>query len=194
LVVSKEFLGDRRRSQEEEYFHKQEQQLIARLQQRNRDETARRQLSERTGVVDTEVLADLDTLGYTPDTVLLLHLVPLIQVAWAEGGVSDRERQYILEAARASGVTPGSAADAQLANWLSSPPPPEFFEKTLRVIGTMLRSRPAEERQEQERDLLSYCTAIATISGGILGLGKVSREEQDALARIAQEVGRRSGE
>src|SRR6185503_6911896 len=105
--AEKEFLGDRRRIQEEEYFQRQEQELIAKLQQRGRQEAARQLLAERAGDADQEILQDLEALGYTPETVMLLHLVPLLETAWAEGGVSDRERALISEAARARGIEAG---------------------------------------------------------------------------------------
>ncbi|HEY1294086.1 MAG TPA: hypothetical protein VGJ60_13495 [Chloroflexota bacterium] len=187
-MADKEFLGDRRRSQEEEYFQRREQELIARLQQRSQEQAARRNLAERTGVVDEEVLSDLEALGYTPDTVMLLHLAPLLQVAWAEGGVSERERGLILEAARARGVEPGSPADAQLASWITSRPSADFFDRTLRVIRAILQGQPPEEREANERDVLSYSTAIASASGGILGFGKVSAEEVMILQRIGDEL------
>jgi hypothetical protein len=189
-VADKEFLGDRRRIQEEEYFQRQEQELIAKLHQRGREEATRRVMAERTGVVDQEILQELETLGYTPETVMLLHLVPLLQVAWADGGVSDRERALIIEAARAGGIQTDSDADRQLATWLATPPSADFFERTLRLIGTILRARPLEEREAVQHDLASYCRAIAAASGGILGLGKVSPEEQRVLARISQEIER----
>src|SRR5262245_34324206 len=87
-VADNELFGDRRRAHEEEYFRRQEQELIEKLKQRGRDEATRRQLAERSGLADEEVLRDLQTLGYTPETVMLLHLVPLVQMAWAEGSVS----------------------------------------------------------------------------------------------------------
>ena len=43
----------------------------------------------KTGLSDPELLRDLNELGFTPETVTLLPLVPIVQVAWAEGGVSD---------------------------------------------------------------------------------------------------------
>jgi hypothetical protein len=144
-------------------------------------------LAERTGVVDEEILLDLQMLGFTPETVMLLHLVPLLQVAWAEGGVSERERDLIMEAARARGIESGSAADSQLATWLATRPSADFFEGALRAIGAILQARPAEEREASRRDLLSYCMAIASASGGILGFGKMSPQERKALARISQE-------
>jgi hypothetical protein len=192
-VAEKEFLGDRRRIQEEEYFQRREQELIAKLQQRGRAEAARRDLAERTGVADDEILADLEALGYTPETVMLLHLVPLVQMAWAEGGVSDRERALIVEAARARGIEAGSAADRQLTGWLTSRPSADLFEKTLRAIGSILQARPPEEREASQRDLLSFSTAIAGASGGILGFGKVSPEEQRVLARLTAEFERAHG-
>ena len=187
-MADKEFLGDRRRTQEEEYFQRREQELIAQLQQRARAEATRGRLAERTGVADQAILRDLEMLGFTPDTVMLLHLVPLLQVAWAEGGVSDREHALIIEAARARGVEAGSAAESQLAMWLTTRPSADFFEGTLRVIAAILQTRSSEEREASRRDLLSYCTAIASASGGILGLGRVSPEEHRVLARISQEL------
>jgi tellurite resistance protein len=124
---------------------------------------------------------------------MLLHLVPLIQIAWAEGGVSESERALIIEAARARGIEAHSAADRQLAAWLTTRPSVELFEKTLRAIGSILQARPLAEREASQRDLLSYSTAIASASGGILGFGKVSPEEQRVLARISEELERTHG-
>ena len=121
---------------------------------------------------------------------MLLHLVPLLQMAWAEGGVSDRERVLIVEAARARGIEEGSPADGQLKGWIASRPSADLFEKSLRAIGAILQARPSEEREASQRDLLSYSTAIASASGGILGFGKVSPEEQRVLARITEEFER----
>lgn len=192
-MADKEFLGDRRRSQEEEYFQRREQQLIADVRQRRREEAVRQRLAERTGVADQEIVRALEALGYTPETVVLLELVPLLQVAWAEGGVSDRERALIIEAARARGIEAGSIADQQLATWLATPPSADFCERTLHLLGAILQTRPMNERETSQRDLLSSCTAIASVSGGMLGLGKVSPEEQSVLARISQELRRGSG-
>jgi hypothetical protein len=193
-MTDKEFLGDRRRTQEEEYFQRQEHELIAKLHHaRGREEASRRGMADRTGVVDHEILQELEALGYSPETVMLLHLVPLLEVAWAEQGVSDRERTLIIEAARASGIQTDSAADRQLADWLATRPSEEFFVKTLRLIGAILQARPLEQREDSQRDLWSYCNAIASASGGILGFGKVSSEEQRVLVRISQEIERARG-
>jgi hypothetical protein len=192
-VAEKDAFGDRRRSFEEEYFRKREQEVIEKMRRRSEAEAERRRLGEQAGVADEEILQDLQALGYTPETVMLLHLVPLVQMAWAEGGVSNRERDLIIQAARARGIEAGSAADRQLAGWLSHRPSDELFEKTLRVIGGILQARPAEERDASHRDLLSFCTAIASASGGVLGFRAVSDEERQILARISEELERAHG-
>jgi hypothetical protein len=183
-------LTKRGRALEDEYFWKQEKALIEKLRARAAQETARRQLSERSGVADQEILADLQGLGYTPETIMLLHLVPLLQIAWAEGGVSEAERRLIVEAARSRGVEPGSAADRQLADWLETRPSDAVFESTIRAIRAILEARPPEERDASRRDLLTYADAIASASGGILGFGKISEGERQILTRIATELER----
>jgi hypothetical protein len=83
---------------------------------------------------------------------------------------------------------------AHLAEWLKTRPSDAFFEKTLRAIRAMLQARPSDERDASRRDLLAYCTAIASASGGILGFGKVSEDERKLLTRITSELERAHGE
>jgi hypothetical protein len=187
-VSDRDAFADRGRALEEEYFHRREQELIAKLRRRVQADAATQQLGEQAGVADAEILQDLQELGYTPETVALLYLVPLVQVAWAEGGVSDRERTLIVEAARARGIEADTPADAQLAEWLTTRPSEKLFEQTLRAIRAILESRPEAEREASRTDLLSYSTAIAEASGGVLGLRSVSSEERSLLARISGEL------
>jgi hypothetical protein len=192
-VTDKDLFAERGRSLEEEYFRKREKELIEKMRERADAEAARRRLGEQAGVADEEILQDLEALGYTAETVTLLHLVPLVQMAWAEGDVSDREQDLIKEAARARGVAAGSPADQQLSNWLTRRPGDDFFEKTLRAIGAILEAQPDETRAASQKDLLSYCTAIASASGGILGFRTVSDEERQLLSRISQEFEKSHG-
>jgi hypothetical protein len=180
--------AERGRALEEEYFRKREQELIEKLRRRAASEAERRQLGVQTGVADEEILQDLQDLGYKPETVMLLHLAPLVQMAWADGRVSERERALIVEAARARGVEADSPADRQLADWLTSRPSERLFDRTLRAIRAFLQARPAGERQASEHELLSLCTAIASASGGLLGMGAVSAQERALLARLSSEL------
>jgi hypothetical protein len=108
-------------------------------------------------------------------------------VAWADNSVSRQEREMILEAALLHGVEKDSAAYNQLTGWLENRPSDQFFENTLRVIGTFLANAPKSAGTPDQRGLLDKCTRVAEASGGILGFGnKISAEEQALLQRITQ--------
>ena len=187
-MTDRDAFAERGRSLEGEYFHRKERELIEKMRVRAAAEDQRRRLGQETGVVDDDVLRDLQDLGYTPETVMLLHLVPLIQTAWAEGGVTQKERELIIKAARSRGITAGSPADQQLGLWLAQRPSDELFEKTLRAIRTILQAQPEDERAASEKDLLALASAIATASGGIVGFRAVSDEERQILAHISEEL------
>jgi hypothetical protein len=187
-VTDKDAFAERGRSLEEEYFHRKERELIDKMRVRAASDEQRRRLGEMAGVADEEVLSDLQALGYTPETVMMLYLVPVIQIAWAEGGISQKERDLIVKAARSRGITEGTPCDQQLNLWLSTRPSDEMFEKSLRVIRTILQAQPPETREAGEKDLLSLATAIAGASGGIVGFRTVSDEERQILAHITDEL------
>jgi hypothetical protein len=182
------------RNPEDEYFRKREQELMAKLKRKAEEQAARKHLAEQAGVYDEEILKEMEDLGYKPETLMLIHLIPLVQVAWAEGGVSDRERALILEAARSRGIQPGSAADRHLETLLTERPPDAFFEKTLRAITAILEGTAPDQREEKRRNLLNYSAAIASASGGIFGFAKVSAEEQRVLQRLTEELKDRRGD
>lgn len=185
----KDTFSDLRRTREAEYFYRKEKELMEKLRQRAKAEAERRQMGEILGVADQEILQDLQELGYSRDTVNLLHLVPLLHVAWIDNALSTREVDQIRQAAEARGIQKGSAALGQLEDWLSHRPTDEFFEKTLRVIRDVLQLLPPEKRRAGTGDLVSCCTQIASASGGLLGLtSKISEPERKLLEQIAAEL------
>jgi tellurite resistance protein len=175
---------DRRRGLEAEYFHRQEQELIEKLR-------CRQQLAEATHSTNEELLRDLEELGYRRETLMLLYLVPLVQVAWAEGFITESEQRLIFEAARMRGIDEESAADKELTEWLKHKPSEEFFDKTLRLIRTILQALPPEEREHEAQDIISSCVRIAKAAHEFSifpTTGHISAEEKQMLERIAAEL------
>lgn len=179
---------DRRRAHEDEYFRRRDRELAETARLRARDEAARDRLAERAGVFDHDLLRHLQVLGYTADTVMLLNVMPLLDVAWADGQVSDPERDVIVAAARSHGVAPGCAADVQLAEWLFTCPSDGLRHDSLRVLDDVLRARPADLRETIVRDLLSSCRAVASAAGGVCGFHRISNRERNVLDRISAEL------
>src|SRR5262249_872827 len=122
------------RTREDLHFRKIEQELIDRIRRRAEESARLRHLSERAGVADLGILNEPSALGHEPDTLMLLHLAPLVHVAWADGSVSAAERQLILETARARGVVDGSPAALKLEQWLAARPSSSDLEQTMHVI------------------------------------------------------------
>lgn len=181
-------LADRGRSLEEDYFRKKDRELIERIQRAKEVQDARNQLSAKSGLEDPALLDELQALGFTPESVSLLPLVPLVQVAWAEGGVSDAERKLIVQLARARGITEGSAADRQLADWLTHRPSADVFARATRLVRALLHS-PAQEQAAMSADeLVKYCEEIAAASGGLFGINRISAKERAMLATIAADL------
>ena len=182
-------MAKRGKGLEEEYFHRKEQELIEKLRQRRQAEAQMKELAEASGIPNEDVLKTLQELGYTRDTVSLLHLVPLISVAWADNKVSGSEREMILEAARLRGVAEDGPAYKQLNDWLTHRPSDEFLDQTLRVISDLAGTDRPDGTKIDRDELLELSTRVAAASGGILGLGnKISPEEQALLDRIAQRL------
>ncbi len=175
---------------EETSFRKREQELIEKLHERRARETERQHMAESTGITDQRMLEELQDVGYTEETIALLPLIPLVEVAWAEGGVADREREMILRIAESRGIKAGGAVYLQLAEWLAERPSTRFFEDSLHAIRLVLDTLPPEEREASRRDLITYCSQIAAVvEGGILGRGQITDEERALIAHIATEIG-----
>lgn len=169
---------------EHDFFYRQDQELIERMRQRADMEAALRGLSAATGIADRELLRDLHRLGYEAETGVLLQLMPLVQVAWSDGSVSEEERKGIFHIAAQKGVQNGRAW-GRLTEYLETEPPPELFRVTLRALRESHEALPLEEREKRQGELLMQCMKIASTSGAFLGFGsKISVAEESAIKRI----------
>jgi hypothetical protein len=185
-MTDKDIFAERGRSLEEEYFRRKDKELIEKMRKAAAAEAGRAEMGKRTGLADPELLNELDALGFTPETVILLPLVPIVQVAWAEGGVSDAERHLIVKLARARGISEGSSADAQLMEWLDRRPADRVFTDATRLIRAMLDAPGHPGISVTADDLVKQAEAIASASGGMLGIiGRVSAEEREILKTLA---------
>ena len=179
----------RAKQSEEEYFRRKEQELVAKLKEKSERESHRKGLAEAVGVTDDAILAAVEEMGFSRDVVVVLHLFPLVAVAWADGELADGERAKIVEAARAWGIAPGTPADVRLEEWLRERPDPVTTDRALRLIRDILAFRTLDKGDDYRTNILGMCEAVAGASGGFLGLGaKVSIAERAVIERIAGEL------
>jgi hypothetical protein len=163
---------------QEEYFHWLDVELIDKMRACER----RQNLADASQISDPIILAALVRLGYSPTTVPLLYLVPLVQVAWADGAVSDAERFCIAACANRQGVREDTPAYQQLMAWLDRQPPRGFLEGSLRVVQAALESLPTKDREARLDVLKGSCVDVAAATGSIFG--RICAAERKVLAEI----------
>ena len=183
--------AERGRALEEEYFRKKDRELVEKMRRAAAADQARGELGRQTGLADPAMLAELQELGFTADTVAVLPLVPVLEMAWAEGGITAAERQLLVTLARNRGIAESSPADRLLTEWMATRPAPAVFTKAGRLISALLASESSMIGSGLTVDqLVAYCEQIASASGGLLGLPirAISMEEKNLLTRIAGDL------
>lgn len=112
-------------------------------------EESRTSLAAMTGITDRSVLNDLLRAGVNENTFNAFLLLPLLEVAWANGKVDERERRIIKRAAVSLGIKPESSSAALLEFWLDARPP-HLVSEAWYAVATLLGKRlqdPAEFTQ-----------------------------------------------
>jgi tellurite resistance protein len=180
-----EVLRDRGRGLEDEFFRREDQRLIARLNELKKAETTREALAKASGITQPAVLDTLMSLGIRAETVAALSIVPLVEVAWADGSLDAKERGAILERARQSGMVPGSSEHALLEAWLERRPDAKLLTAWTHLVRGIRDQVGPDEATRLKTSLLEHARAVASASGGVLGFGaKVSQAEAAMLARL----------
>lgn len=168
------------------FYQGDAEEVRARIQLRAEEEQARRALAEATGIEDPDVLAELAGLGIRVDTLAALTLIPLIDVAWADGEMDQRERQAILDAASATGSEPGSISHRLLEIWTEEQPPPDLTEAWRRFIRALCGKLAQDEAGRLAANLLGRAREVARAAGSRLDRAPhVSPEEESCLAALA---------
>jgi len=182
--MDKDIFKERGRSLEEEYFKKHEAKLIETLRARAQLDAIAEALAVKLHIDNPELLQRIIALGVTGDTGAAFLLAPLVQVAWGEGAVTERESEAVLRIAAARGVEKGSAAYEQLEAWLSKRPDDALFDAAIEAIKTGLSVLNPEERADRIKRIVDACREVASASGGLsrlIGLGSGVSSEEEAL-------------
>lgn len=184
---SPEILRDRGHTLEDEFFRREDQRLIKRLGELKAAEASRDALAKASGITTPAVLDQFLQLGIRAETLAALSVVPLVEVAWADGDLDVRERRAIVEGA---GIARESTAGALLEAWLDRRPDEKLFTAWTQTVQAMRSQLPADAAGRLKTSLLEKARAVAAASGGIFGVGsKVSKAEAEMLAKLEAAFG-----
>lgn len=174
---------------EAEFFHKKDADLVGKLKEVFGRKLDREELRKTTGIKSDEVLDRLLAVNAKGETLLAFRLFPLVEIAWADGSVDLREAKAVVDAAIKLGVPPNSAALATIEDWLKRGATEDgrlawyMYANELRTVLS-----PAE-LDKFRNELLAGAKAVASASGGILGIAfEINKNEQKVLDKVAQSL------
>jgi len=192
-MTEKDLLKERGRGEEADYFRRADDKLIEKMRQRARLTDVAQALAAKLRIDDAELLRRVADLGLDHETGAAILLAPLVQVAWAEGHVSEAERRVVLELAASRGIVAGVPAYDKLLQWLGQRPSDAVFETAMEVMRVGFSVLPEAEGRERIESLVDACRRVAEASGGglatLLGLGgRVSGDEDAVLDAITTKL------
>jgi hypothetical protein len=182
--MAKDIFKDREKGLEEEFFRKSDAKLIEKMREKARLDEVVGELAKVLQVENPDLLRRVMDLGVNMSTGPAFLLAPLVQVAWAEGKVTDKERETVLRLAASRGVEKGSPAEVQLLAWLEKRPSDTVFATAIEVIKAGISHLTPKEREERVQEYVNAGRQVSESSGGIakaLGGSGVSSEEQSVL-------------
>ncbi len=172
------------RALENAFFAEQNEKLLAKLREKAAREEKKSEIREYLNMDNEEVLEALVDLDVEPETMVAFSLVPLVEVAWADGEIQKQEREAIIQAAVERGVDEGSTTCALLRSWLETPPNPLLLETWRAYIEELTDSLDEESRAQVKSSVMGRARAVAEAAGGFLGLASISSAERKKLDEL----------
>ncbi len=178
-------LRKRRKAFEEEFFKREQERLREALRHKHEIAHVKEELKAVTGIDDDAILDRLAELGVHADTLAAIALVPLVEVAWADGKLDAPEKEAVLSAARELGIDPRHPAYELFSGWMVHRPQARMLDAWTAYVQGLASQLDEAERAALRDKLMGRARAVAEAAGGFLGLGnKVSPEEEAALGML----------
>lgn len=182
-------LSERGRALEAAFFPSHASDYRDAIRLREQELAAVGALREASGITDDAILRKLAALGIRAETLAALTMIPIVEVAWADGSMDAKERDAILVGAESVGIEPGSPSHGLLRIWTEDRPAPDLLGAWRDFIGALVRELEPGERARLREKLVGRARSVAEATGGILGIDAVSPEEARVLAGLEESFG-----
>jgi hypothetical protein len=175
-------LETRGRALQDAFFRREADAYRAQLLERERESGGELPASARDG--DPALIDRLTGLGIRADTLAALTLIPLVEVAWADGRMDASEKHAVLRGAESSGITPGSPSFGLLRLWLDRRPDQGVMDLWRAYIEAVCGALSVEARMRLRDAILGCARDVAAAAGGVLGVGAISQAEERVLSEL----------
>ena len=173
-----------RSSLEDAFFFEQDRTLINRQTDLHKMAESKESLGTVSGITNDAILERLVNLNVRPESLAALALFPLVEVVWADGEVDDKERMMVLAHATSQGIVLGSSEYGVLERWLAHRPEASLLSAWQHYVHGLCECLSRSDRDTLKEELMLNARKAAEASGGFLGLGKISSEEEQVLTKL----------
>jgi hypothetical protein len=168
----------------EAFFFRMDRELIESLSRKLDREEKINSFQAVTGIQDKAIVESLVDAGFEMSTLTAFIWAPVVFVAWADGNLDALEKAAILDALPNKGLSREMASMMIEHAWFSNRPTEELWRVWEEFANATLSSVPSHEREALMDEIVDLCYEVAHASGGLLGIGKVSHSESDAIDRV----------
>lgn len=179
-------LEKRRHALEAAFFNKYNDELLAKLREKDQAAKEKQELAAATGIHDDKILDALRALGVRATTLAALAIAPLVLIAWRDGKMEKHERLAILRAAEEQRMDRTSPGFQLLEKWLDARPGDELVATWKGYVAALREHLPAPAFAALRNDIVARTRTVAESAGGFLGLGRLSREKKELLEKIEE--------
>lgn len=185
--MSSDAFDDRRKALEDQFFKDQNDAALKKLKDQQARAATRDEIQRLTGITNPAVLEALSNLKLGGASVMVMSMFPLVEVAWADGKIDDKERRVVLQQAENVGIAKDSEAALLLNQWLDEKPELSWFQLWSDYVGELVKKMSTEDRQLLKNEVIGRARLVAESSGGLLGAGfAVSGAEKRMLEKLEQ--------
>jgi hypothetical protein len=169
---------------EDAFFLRQDEILTEQFHLMEKMKETKETLARISGITNQDVLQKLVDLNIPPDLVASLALVPLVEVAWADGEMDDKEKAAMLKA-EGTIFAKNSPDMAVLKCWMEHRPGPDLLEAWKHYIKGLCEQMTPKQKTDLKSEVIGHARQVALAAGGFLGFGdKISDAEQNMLKEL----------
>jgi hypothetical protein len=172
------------RSLEDMFFYEQDRRIIEQRKKLQKMKETKDNLAKVSGIQDDALLEKLVALDIRPETIATLIGIPLIEVAWADDKMDEKEKTKLFEYAEKSGLRKKGLDPEVMSVWLKKRPDPALLEAWIQYMQTLCRQLSDAERKSFQEELMKDAQTVAKAAGGILGCNTISAEEKAVLKKL----------
>ena len=163
--MSKDIFQKREMYLEEEYFRKKDFELLEKLKAVFQKKVDKESIRKATGVTNERLLERMVELHLNGELMAAFQLYPLVEIAWADGDLSESEARSVLAAGEKQGIRTGTRAYEMLEQRLHRGPDPEARKIWFLYAEELKKTLTPRELKTFRTDLLERARAVVAATG-----------------------------